>query len=415
MKTVKFYTLGCKVNQYETQALIEDFQANGFKQAEDNADLCVINTCTVTARADAKCREMINKARRENPQARIAAVGCLVTFNGASLQARKVEYIVPQDRKHELVDIVTQRSARPGRNRWSLNISRFCNSRAFVKVQDGCDNFCSYCKIPYLRGAPASRPEQDIVAEIERISPDHPEIVLCGTNIGLYGRESGYRNNLASLLEKLLGVKKLGRLRISSISPLHVSDRLLALFKDRKLCPHLHLPFQCGDDIILKKMNKKSTTGLYKEVVDKARAIIPEIAVSCDILAGFPGEDDSSFRKTCDFLAGIRPMRLHVFSFSPREKTCFEGMVLNDAAAVRERTAFLKSEGRKWAQQYVLSFRGKPLAMVSEEKTDRGVIGYTENYLRVCLPDPGISPGEVVKVTVNKVEKGKIIAERFAI
>jgi len=253
---VKFFTLGCKVNQYESQALGEEFIKDGWEVTDRKADLYVINTCTVTHRADAKSKGTILRVRKENPKAKIAVCGCLAQLNYDFIKELDIDYIIPQDRKYNLVDIILGRKIRK-RSIWDLRITDFFNHRAFVKIQDGCDNFCSFCKIPYLRGMSKSRDKKKIIEEIKRLLPKHKEIVLCGINIGFYGRDLYPKESLASLVSDILKIDNLGRIRFSSLEPYLLDDQLLSFFTNQKVCPHMHLPFQSGDAKILRLMNKK--------------------------------------------------------------------------------------------------------------------------------------------------------------
>ncbi|MCM8824159.1 MAG: radical SAM protein [Candidatus Omnitrophica bacterium] len=239
---VKFITLGCKVNQYETQALIEDCVKEGFHITQDKADIYVINTCAVTHRAEIKSKEVIVRVKKENPQAKIVVCGCMVNSNKELLSNLDVDYLIPQNIKYNLVDIITNREIKK-RSVWDLKISGFFNQRAFVKIQDGCDYNCSFCEIPSIRGRSESRKKEEIIAEVKRLSYNYREIVICGVNLGLYGKDLGNNHNLVNLIEEILEVDNLGRLRLSSLEPSLVGDDLLRLFVHPKLCPHIHLPF----------------------------------------------------------------------------------------------------------------------------------------------------------------------------
>ena len=406
---VKFITLGCKVNQYETQALREQFARAGFESTEEKADIYVINTCTVTATADTKSKEAILKAKRENSSAKVAACGCMAQLNADELKSLGVDYIVPQDKKQNLVDYISN-DAIGSRSIWDLKISDFENRRAFVKIQDGCDNLCSFCKIPYLRGTSHSRNKNDIIEEIRRLSDKHREIVLCGVNLGLYGKDLRPPLKLSGLLADILKIESLGRIRLSSLEPSLIDDDLLSMLKEPKVCPHLHLPFQSGNDKILKLMNKKETVDVYRNVVRKSRKIIPSIAISCDIMVGFPNEEDDDFNSTVNFLKKIRPMRMHIFRFSPREKTPFSNFKIRNHREIKERAGVLKEMKDKFSREYRSKFIGKNLTMVAEEKRDGYCAGYSENYIRVYVKE-GIPPGSFAKVEVYAIDGEKTFAK----
>ncbi len=402
VEKVKFITLGCKVNQYETQALKEKFLKYGFKIADKDPHLYVINTCAVTSKAYIKSKGAILKAQKENPQAKIAVVGCMVKDGWEELKKMNVDVILPPQEKSLLPEKILGKESENG-GIWSLKITHFFNQRAFVKIQDGCDNFCSFCEIPYFRGRSTSRPKEDILEEIKRLSLKHPEIVLCGINLALYGKERD--EDLVSLIKDILKIKTLKRLRLSSLEPAYISDELLELFKNEKLCPHLHLPFQSGDDQILRLMNKKESVSLYKEIVKKARRINPLISITCDIMVGFPYEEDRNFSNTVEFLEEIRPMRMHIFSFSARPHTVFESIKINKEMQMKAKRRYkiLKELAEKFSYEYKKKFLGEKLHMVVEEKKRDYICGYTENYIRVYVKE-NLPLGEIVKVKIEKIE-----------
>ena len=411
---VKFYTLGCKVNQYETKALMEDLAGYGFTLTQGKADLYVINTCTVTAKADAKSRGMIRRAKKENPSAKIAVSGCLAQLNREYIKKTGADYIIPQDSKHQLADIVAAdfglNVSQKESDRWSMSINGFFNQRAFIKVQDGCDNFCSFCKVPHVRGRSISRPAHAAIAEIERLTRQHKEIVLTGINLALYGKDLQPRVSLAGLVQSVLGLKDLGRLRLSSLEPAMINAELVRLFSQPKLCPHVHLPFQSGDDAILAAMNKKATGALYLDAVSRFRQAVPQIAVSCDVMVGFPGEDESAFRNTIAFLKKVRPMRVHIFTFSGREGTRYQGWQPKDPRTAAQRSQALKRLCTDFSRQYERDSCGKTLTMVTEEFVNGWTSGYTENYLRVSV-NRRLPLGELIPVRLIGTKDRKLAAE----
>lgn len=411
---VKFFTLGCKVNQYETQGLKERFSSLGHVITESLADLYVINTCTVTSRADVKSRDVILRAKRENPQAKIVVCGCLAQLNRDFIKEIGVDYIISQDQKHLLPDIVLGFSSGKGNlgnynKKDSLKISYFSNHRAFVKVQDGCNNLCSFCKIPYLRGPSRSKDREDAIEEIRKVCSRHSEVVLCGVNLSLYGRDLSPKCTLADLIKDILDLPSLGRLRLSSLEPFFVDEGLFSLLKHSKLCPHFHFPFQSGDDRILKKMNKKETVSLYQEKVFGIRKIRPDAAISCDIMVGFPTEDEESFQNTVDFLKQVNPMRMHIFTFSPREKTQFSEAKIKNSTLIRQRYKYLKKMAKDFSFNYQRKFLGKRLNMVAEEESNGFISGYTENYIRVRLREK-VPLGQIIPVVIREVNPDKVLA-----
>jgi len=411
---VKFFTLGCKVNQYETQGLKEKFSFLGHTITDERADLYVINTCTVTSRADSKSKNSILRAKRENPQAKIAVCGCLVQLNRDFIKETGVDYIISQDQKHLLPDIVlglssAQEGSDGKREKDSLKISYFSNHRAFVKVQDGCNNLCSFCKIPYLRGPSRSKPKEDAISEVGEVCLRHKEVVLCGVNLSLYGRDLSPKCTLEDLIKDLLDIPSLGRLRLSSLEPFFIGTGLFSLLKHSKLCPHFHFPFQSGDDRILKEMNKKETAALYQEKVSRIRKIRPDAAISCDIMVGFPSESEESFQNTVNFLRRVNPMRMHIFTFSPREKTQFSEVKIKNPILIRQKYEYLKKMAKNFSFSYQRKFLGKRLNMVAEEESNGFVSGYTENYIRVRLREK-VPLGQIIPVTIEEIEQDKVFA-----
>lgn len=396
---IRFITLGCKVNQYETQSLIEKFQLFGYLPTSQKADLYLINTCSVTQRADAKSREAVSRARKENPKAKIAVCGCGVQLNKDLVSGLNVDYVIGQSQKHLLPEIVSGRALT--KNDYQP-ITYFFNQRAFIKVQDGCNNFCSFCKIPYLRGPSRSKKLKDALAEIKKVSPKHKEIVLCGVNLSQYGRDLEPASSLKKLTEEALKIPSLGRLRLSSLEPFFLNKNFFKLFKNKKLCPHIHLPFQCGDDRILKEMGKKERVALYKRVVSFARAVVPDMAVSCDIMVGFPGEDDNSFSNTVEFIREIKPMRMHVFTFSPREATPFSGLRVKNQGDARRRYKILKDMAGIFSKDYRERFIGRTLEVVTEETKNGYTLGYTQNYLKARIKGE-LPLGEIVPLEIKRI------------
>jgi len=411
---VKFFTLGCKVNQYETQSLKEKFSFLGHTVTNQQADLYVINTCTVTSRADTKSKNAIIRAKKENPQAQIVVCGCLVQFNKDFIEEIGVDYIVAQDQKHLLPEIIfnlflDHQELKQTKEKDFFKISHFYNQRAFVKVQDGCNNLCSFCKIPFLRGPSRSKAKRDAIEEIKKVCSRHSEVVLCGVNLSLYGKDLSPRSTLADLIKDILAIPSLGRVRLSSLEPFFTDQELFSLLENDKLCPHFHFPFQYGDDRVLREMNKKETVGLYHEKVSRIREVKSDVAISCDIMVGFPTESDESFQNTVDFLNQIQPMRMHVFTFSPREKTRFSEAKIKNPALIRQRYEHLRKMANNFSFEYKKKFLGKRLNMVVEKESNGFVSGYTENYIKVHLKKK-LPLGQIIPVVIEKVGTDKVLA-----
>jgi len=402
---VKFLTLGCKVNQYETQGLKEQFLSLGHQISPDKADLYIINTCTITKRADSKSKEAVLQAKRENPQAKIAVCGCLAVLNRDFIEQLGVDYIIPQDKKYLLSNIVlnlpigSKETVKDSSGIWSLKITNFPNHRAFIKIQDGCNNFCSFCKIPYLRGKSQSRRMEEVIREVEKLSLSHKEIVFCGVNLGLYGRDLGY--TLEDLVEKTLSLPLLGRLRLSSLEPFFINKRLFSFLNHEKLCPHFHFSFQSGDDKVLHYMNKKEKVSLYEELANLARSIAPDVAISCDIIVGFPYETEETFQNTVRFLERIRPMRMHIFTFSPRENTPLWSIKIKNQKDIRKRYNYLNTLAKDFSSQYRDKFIGRTLKVITENIEGDFIAGHAENYLEVFVKDK-VPLGEFFSVKIEK-------------
>lgn len=404
---IKFYTLGCKVNQYESQALQEQLKMHGFMPTRGIADIYIINSCSITAKADSDSRRLILKARKENPLAKIAVCGCWVNLNRKDIEKFNVDYIVSQNEKFNLANIIND-SLPKQKNIWSLNISNFFNQRAFVKIQDGCNNFCSFCKVPHLRGPSVSRDKKEIIDEIKRLGDNHKEIVLCGVNLGAYGKDFKHKVSLADLLNEILEIKSLGRLRLSSIEPRSVDSGIIELFHHPKMCPHIHLPFQSGDNAILRKMNKEESVQRYEAIISKLRDINQGFAISCDIIVGFPGEDDTQFNNTLNFIKKIIPMRTHIFTFSPRENTIFSKQQINHVVA-KQRYRTMKSITNLFALEYKRNFLGKLLYAIAEERLPGYTCGYTQNYIKVKIKGR-VELGTIVPVILKKIENDTVLA-----
>lgn len=409
---IKINTLGCKVNQYEGQAISEQFSSRGHQITKKKADLYIINTCTVTKTADKKSKKHILQAKKENPKAKIAVCGCLAEVNKDYIKNLNVDYIVEQKNKQNLVNIILGDNNLPDlpKNTWKFKIKNYPHQRAFLKIQDGCDNFCSFCKIPYLRSKPSSREKNDIIDEIKKLSKNHYEIVLCGVNLNLYGKDLDHSSTLSTLTEEILALSCLGRLRLSSLQPFFIDKKLINLMSDPKICPHLHLSFQYGENSILKAMNKKESVELYLDKVNTIRKVNPRIAISCDIIVGFPGETKKTWQKTIDFLKEVKPMRTHIFTFSPREKTPLAYNKPINKETTKKRYNTLNRLANNFSSDYYKSFINQELTMVPEVRKNNLTSGYTENYIKVNTKEK-IKLGSPVKVKIIKIdEKNKVFA-----
>jgi threonylcarbamoyladenosine tRNA methylthiotransferase MtaB len=391
---VRFFlkTYGCKVNQYETQFIREHLVSKGYKEANniEDADICLVNTCTVTARADKECRDTLRSMASKNTTARIIAMGCYVEADSAAIKAidERIE-VMGNDEKMRL-------SA-------DNNINFFKGrTRAFVKVQDGCDNFCSYCKIPLVRGRSRSRACEDILKEANALLGNgYRELVLTGICLGDFGRYPHKDAGLAMLIRKITRIKKDFRIRLSSIEMLDVRDGLINEMRSSgKLCRHLHVPLQSGDEAILKKMNRKYTARDYISRIGDIRALMPDIGITTDIIVGFPGEGESNFENTVKTIEEIRPSRAHIFTYSPRPGT--RASMLKDdvpAKVKKRRMEILRTITDRLSQGFRDSLGLKAQRILIEHSRDRltGMLcGYTDNYVKVLVDGPDELMGDFI-------------------
>jgi threonylcarbamoyladenosine tRNA methylthiotransferase MtaB len=372
---VKFYTLGCKVNQYDTQSIRERFLEHGFKEAraKEQADFCLINTCTVTSSADSKSRNAISSAIRENPGAKVVVTGCMAKDAEKSLRAIKG------------ISLAVSKSF------FNEGVSGFSgHTRAFLKVQDGCDNFCSYCKVPLVRGRSRSRSLEEIIKDARALAGNgFKEIVLTGICLGAYGRDLTPEKDLVSVIDALEDIPGILRIRLSSIEAGDVSERLVRkMAVSSKLCPHLHIPVQSGDDGVLKKMRRCYSSRDYLELVRKLKKKVPGIAITTDCLVGFPAETEGAFRNTLSLVKKIMPLKVHIFPYSARKGThSAKNFSTNvPAVIVKERVkrlARLADDCAKECRKRLLGDKSAVLfECLSSEKKGYWE-GYTGNYIKV--------------------------------
>ncbi len=402
MKRCAFITLGCKVNQYETQAMREIILKNGYTetQANERADLYVINTCTVTAVSDTKSKQFIKKTARQNPEARILVTGCYAEANSAEIKSfTKGLNITIADRneKAKIAEFVSSNgstvpSKEPG-SIFDLKISAFeDHTRAFLKIEDGCDNRCSYCIVPFARGDVISRPIDGVIEEAKRLADNgYQEINLTGIHLGAYGKDFAANNkNGANLLNVLVELEKiigLERIRLSSIEANEISDDMIELIAgSEKICPHFHLPLQSGDDYILKRMNRKYDTNKYLSILDKIRNKIELPAFTTDLIIGFPGENEERFQNSMETCRKAGFSRIHIFPFSAREGTPAAKMPdVCEPAAINARKKIMRATARELAINYARNFIGKDIKILTEstfEESTGALSGYTERYVK---------------------------------
>ncbi len=416
MKNVRFVTFGCKANQYDTQVLREALVRRGWSEAERDADLVVVNTCTVTAEAGRKARQLIRRLGRERSEVRVAVTGCLAESEPELLRALpNVHWVLGNGEAKRPVNFLRQlgEEISPEELGIPAGITEFAgHTRAFLKIQDGCDMACAYCIIPSVRGRSRSRPSEELAAEVERLLiAGHREIVLCGIHIGHWGLDLG--SDLACLLERLVRVEVSGadgqpldwRLRLSSIEATEVDGRVVEVMAahPRRVAAHLHMPMQSGDDRVLARMNRWYDAETYVDACERIRAVLDRPAFTADILVGFPGEDDRAFENTLTAAERAGFTRIHVFPFSARPGTAAAQMGdLPDPACVRERRARLSELGATLGERFRASLEGARDTLVLE-----GAVGLSGRYqrVRVALEDFDGVPPDVVDVRLESRTK----------
>lgn len=401
-------TLGCKVNQYESGRIVDELSGGGYRFVEFNqiADVYIINTCAVTADADHKSRKLVGRASRLNPEAAVIVTGCYSELASDLLRQAGATHIFGNADKSGITDTV--KDLKPVGNGCYPETEPPGRTRVVVKIQDGCDQFCSYCVIPYLRGRPSSRDPGEIVEEVKFLSNRGvKEVILTGIHLGKYGLDKK-DISLPRLIDRLLDETDIARIRLSSLEMPEIEPALADLIAGSdRVADHLHIPLQSGSDKILGLMNRPYTSARYRQSIEIIRKKIPEIAVTTDIIVGFPGESESDFAATLDVVktAGFR--KLHVFQYSDRPLTKAADMPDKiDKSTTGKRAAALRTISDKQALEYAERQIGSEMAVVVEKRLggDR-FVGTSGNYMRVSVESKTDLKGEMVKVMINKVEK----------
>jgi threonylcarbamoyladenosine tRNA methylthiotransferase MtaB len=426
-KNVRFYTIGCKVNQYETQAMREALEHQGYRdiegQKEATCDLVVVNTCTVTEDADRTNRYWIRRLRREHPRARLAVTGCYAEKNRPELEAMpEIDLIFSNDEKSLLGEKLGDVSGKKGaakdiefRGFMPLSISRSeGKTRAYVKIQDGCDHACSFCKVSIVRGNSRSRAMPEILEEVTRLRDSgYREIILTGIQTGAYGLDSGasfasggQRYLLRDVIESCAGIEGIERIRLSSIELTDLSKSLREAFRSiPKLCPHLHLPLQSGDNEILSKMNRSYTREEYRDTVLELKERVPGFEFSADVMAGFPGESEAQFENTLDLLKTLRPLKTHVFPYSRREGTPAAQWENLARGVVRDRVRRLTDRAERFSAEVRSGYLDRTFEILSEHRNERtGMFeGFTPNYLKVFFEYPQNVQGCIMRLQLAEL------------
>lgn len=420
----KIISLGCKVNSYECSALASSFKKRGFIECQDkDADIVVINTCSVTATADQKSRQHIRKMMKMYPKAICVVMGCYSQGNAKYIAEEiKPQIIIGTSHRNEIINLIEeyqnnhQQIVKVDANTRTykyeeLGVTSFCeNVRAYLKIQDGCDNFCSYCLIPLRRGKMRSRNKDDIVKEASFLAAEgYPEIVLTGIHVGGYGKDLK-DTSFSDLVEELCHVPNMQGIRISSIEESEIDDKLISLIKNEKvLAKHLHIPIQSGSKTVLERMNRKYNPEQFFKTIKKIKEAVPDIALSTDVIVGFPGETEEEFQETISFIKQCGFHMLHVFPFSARENT--KAYYMKDQVnplTKSNRVKTLLNLSKELWENYTTRFINKEVEVLVEKYDGQYNIGHTSNYIDVKILDKDIKVGKKVLI---KLQKSMIISK----
>lgn len=433
MKKCALHSLGCKVNSYETQAMQKMMESAGYEIVpfgEEIADIYIINTCSVTNIADRKSRQMIHKAKKLNPEAVVAAAGCYVESAGDNID-EDVDIVIGNNEKSHLIEILNEYFEHMDKEKSvdigkvtgfdELNIdSPLEHTRAYVKIQDGCNRFCSYCIIPYVRGRIRSRKPDDVMAEIKRVAASGcKEVVLTGIHLSSYGLD--FKDNTVKLIDVIEAVNRIEgieRIRLGSLEPLIVTEEFVRrLAKCKKICPHFHLSLQSGCDETLKRMNRRYNVDEYYKGVELLREYFPDAAVTTDVIVGFPGETEEEFNITKKYLEKVCFYEIHVFKYSRRKGTAADKMPDQIPENIKsERSTELLELNEILSNGYREKYIGKKVKVLLEEnhiiENKKYIIGFTDTYVRVALenPEEKLYTNQIVNVRVKKLfEKDMVI------
>lgn len=404
-------TFGCKVNQYESNMMEENMLSSNFfyEENKDLADIIIVNTCSVTNVADKKCLKMIRRIRRKKPDSLLVVAGCSSQNNQEVYKKLDIDILIGNKDKSRIADIIKEYIKTEKRyvkfyNERDLEfedmqINDYNHNRAFIKIEDGCDNFCSYCIIPYVRGSVRSKDFSKVISEAKSLADhNHKEIVLTGIHTGHYLNNN---HDLTDLINELSKIDNILRIRISSIEITELNDKFLSMLeKNKKVCDHLHIPLQAGSDEILKRMNRKYDLKYYEDKINRIRSIRPNISITTDIIVGFPYETDELFNSTLEFAKKMNFSKIHVFPYSKREGTSAAIMPNQvDDKIKKIRVKKLMELSDKLEKEYYDKFKEKDLDILIEECDNNVSIGHTSNYLMVTLNEC-LTVGEIYKRTL---------------
>ncbi len=431
---VYFLTLGCRVNQYETDAMRNLFIEKGHQVTDDPscADCCIVNTCTVTQEADRKSRQSLRKMARANPSAIVVAMGCMSEMSNGSVDA---DIVLGTKDKNTVVERVESFAAQRGNDalihscqhvRPEVSGSDVYHdfgtvlspegTRAYIKIEDGCNMFCTYCIIPYARGRVCSRPYEDIIKEARSlVDSGYKEVVVTGIHTCSYGKDRGEDiMSLYRVLEALNSIDGLVNIRLASLEPISLTDEFIsALGNIGKLCPQFHLSLQSGSDTVLKRMGRRYTSAEYEERVARLRAVFPDMALTTDVIAGFPGETEEEHRTTCEFVKRLKFAKLHVFPYSVREGTAAAGMKDQVSQEVKKRRALeLIDISNELEAGFAGSLEGMTCRVIVEKTGVDGAEGYTPWHVRCVIKDAGadVRSGDILTVRIVSSEGSSVTA-----
>lgn len=429
-KKVAFYTLGCKVNQYETESIRNQLIKRGYEEVpfDCKSDIYIINSCTVTSIADRKTRNMLRRAKKINPEAKVIVTGCYAQTNSREiLEIEDVDFVIGNKNKSNIVNFLGAIEDINFEREKNENIFQekeyqeyeFATlremSRAYVKIQDGCNHFCSYCKIPFARGKSRSRKKENILKEIEKLVEDgYKEIILIGIDLSAYGEDFQEKDNFESLLEDILKIKNLERVRIGSVYPNKITDKFIELFNHKNLMPHLHISLQSCDDTVLRNMRRNYGSSLIRKNLLKLKSKVKDIEFTADVIVGFPKEDEIMFQNTYNIIKEIEFSGLHIFQYSDREGTIASNMDGKVEAKIKkERADKLDILKQEMVEKSRKKYLGRNLEILVEEEKEEEYFGYSQNYLRVKFKsDEENLLNKLVNVKIKCIESDVLIAEK---
>jgi len=410
---VAFKTLGCKLNQYETDSLASQFSDGGYEITEFNgkADVYVINSCTVTNQSDQKSRNIINQAKRHNPEGIFVITGCMADNAGSALEDPTTRTLLIKNKQKSSVfsqvDSLIKGESLPAITNDVFGFKPIRNgfhTRATIKVQDGCDNYCTFCIIPFVRGRAISRPSQDIINEIQQVIDfGYKEIVITGVNISRY---KDNETKFDDLIEKILEIKGDFRLRISSIEPDNITDRFIELFNHPKMTPHLHLCLQSGSEKVLLQMRRMYSVSTFTNIIGKVKKQFPEFNFTTDVIVGFPGETDLDFEETCKVVKEVGFTHVHTFPFSERTGTRAERIPDKVSSIVKKhRSEIIRAISEENQLEYYKGFIGKQQKVLTESRAKRKYLqGYGENYVPILINQTNIEANKFYNVNIEELQ-----------